>query len=446
MRTYVKFTYICAVLSTLFFVSCGNKEKKTSENTIIKVVVPGSGSRIFPRWFEMVAERYKVDHPNIDVVVEEVVSTQGDYFTKLALMLQADKGIDVVFEDSFMVKADAAAGYLSPLNVEGWADWDAQYTEPFQKAGMWRGDVYYIPVTTDVRGLFYNMQLFKKLGLPEEWNPRSWDDILDTARTIKARASEDVVPFYLHSTKASEEGTTMQGLQMLLYGTEDAMYENEKWVVTSQGLLDSLSFYNTVYREELGAPISLIFNPSGASELFDNMVPKDKVAIILDGIWIPNGWRKWERNWRDVMKFIPMPTQHGQAPGFTSMSGGWGLSMSSLSQHKDLTMDFIMFASQKENVLELAFLSNDMLARMDVANDEEYLKIGVLSTASSFLPFTHFRPINEEYPAVSMEARIAVEAVAVGELSPEDAMKEYAKNVRRTVGDDKVVEKYSGRN
>ncbi len=289
MRTYVKFVWACVIVSVLVLGSCGNSKKEKSDNTTIKVVVPGSGSRIFPRWFEMVAERYKVEKPSIDVVVEEVVATQGDYFTKLALMLQADEAIDVVFEDSFMVKADAAAGYLSPLEIEDWADWNEKYTEAFRKAGMWEGKIYYIPVTTDVRGLFYNVQLFKKLGLPEEWSPRSWDDILNTARTIKEKTPDDIVPFYLHSTKASEEGTTMQGLQMLLYGTEDTMYENGKWVVRSQGLLDSLAFYNTVYREELGPPISLIFNPSGASELFDTMVPVDKVAIIF-GRYVDSQW------------------------------------------------------------------------------------------------------------------------------------------------------------
>ena len=53
---------------------------------------------------------------------------------------------------------------------------------------------------------------------PTDWQPKTWNDVLTAARTIKAKVP-GVTPLNVYSGKGAGEGATMQGFEMLLYGT-----------------------------------------------------------------------------------------------------------------------------------------------------------------------------------------------------------------------------------
>ena len=59
---------------------------------------------------------------------------------------------------------------------------------------------------------------FEQAGLPEDWQPTSWEELLDAARAIKENVP-DVVPLNIFAGNASGEATTLQGYLMLLLGT-----------------------------------------------------------------------------------------------------------------------------------------------------------------------------------------------------------------------------------
>lgn len=87
------------------------------------------------------------------------------------------------------------------------------------------GKVYGVPYNTDSRGLWYNKEIFKRAGLPEDWRPKNWDEVLDAARTIKEK-EPDVVPIWMNMGKATGEATSMQTYEMLLYGTGERLYDD----------------------------------------------------------------------------------------------------------------------------------------------------------------------------------------------------------------------------
>src|SRR5207249_8265894 len=73
-------------------------------------------------------------------------------------------------------------------------------------------------------------------------------DILSAARTIKAKVP-GVIPLNLYSGIPMDEASSMQGFEMLLYGTKDPLYNysTQKWVASSHGFLDALNFVKQVY-------------------------------------------------------------------------------------------------------------------------------------------------------------------------------------------------------
>lgn len=397
------------------------------------------------KWLTGVKEEFEQANPGVKVELQPIEGAQ--YATKIPLLMMDGKTApEVLAEDSFMINADSEAGYLEPLAVDSWEDW-GNFNEGIKAAVTAQDNkVYGVPFSTDVRGLYYNKELFKQAGLPVPWEPKSWEDVLSASRTIKDKLP-DIIPFWMNSGKAGQEATTMQTLEMLLYGTDDTLYEDGKWVTESPGMLSSLQFINDIYTGGMGPKMSQVLTAQAGQVLETDLMPNQKVAIALNGNWLTGSWsesggKPWPEA-LDVYGFVKMPTQNGQEPGFTSMSGGWTLSVGANSTEKELGFEFIKMATNKQHNKEFAMLDGALTPRTDVAADEEYTnQPGTLyGVAAEFITYTHVRPTNADYPGVSTQIQEMVEKVASGTLSPEAAMKEYAKNVERTVGADKVTTK-----
>lgn len=403
----------------------------------------------FYKWLKGVADSY----PNKDVEIKPtpIQASEGDYFAKIALALKSkDTAPDIVTEDTFILNSDASAGYLEPLDekLKGWEDWTNGGFIEAMKKGVTASDgkVYGVPYNTDSRGLWYNKELFKQAGLPEDWQPKSWDDVLNAARTIKEKSAKDVVPIWMNMGKATGEATSMQTYEMLLFGTGDRLYEDAtgKWTIKSQGILDALGFIETVNKEKLGPPLSKVLNGQAGNSSSREYLPKGKLAISLDGSWITGNYHEggaapWPE-YKDVLGFAPMPTSKGQAPGSITLAGGWALSIPSNAQHKDEAFDFIKYALNKENTQSLVISNGNITVRADVAKDPGYTKMPFNEIATEYLKNAEFRPAQDKYPEVSTQIQTMVESVATG-TSPAEAMKNYAQSVTRIVGEDHVIEK-----
>jgi multiple sugar transport system substrate-binding protein len=348
---------------------------------------------------------YEAAHQGKTVKLVPIEAEQDQYFTKLALMNRsASTAPDVIYEDSFQVRSDAAAGYLAPIDEQlaKWSDW-SQFDDTAKQAGLGDdGKTYGVSMGTDTRALYYSKKLFAQAGLPTEWQPKTWDDVLNAARTIKAKVP-GVTPFNIYAGKSTGEGTSMQGFEMLLYGTDSTLYDtsSKKWVTGSKGFKDSLNFYKTVYGEKLGPSLDLALDATVGSRVSTELLPQGKLAIALDGSWLPgqwitgdNAWPEWEK----TIGYAPMPTQNGQQPGATSMSGGWLLSVGANAPDKQAAVDFIGVALNRENTL-----------KYDTENSQ-----------------------------ISGNIQVAVESVATGAASPEAAAQTYDQGLVGIVGQDKT--------
>lgn len=428
----------------------GDKETTAKKTITITYRDDGTGEKgTLYKWIIDVASRY----PNKDVEIKPtpIQASEGDYFAKIALALKSkDTAPDIVTEDTFMLNSDASAGYLEALDerLKGWEDWtDGSFIEAMKK-GVTASDgkVYGVPYNTDSRGLWYNKEIFKKVGLPEDWQPKNWDEVLDAARTVKANAESDVVPIWMNLGKATGEATSMQTYEMLLYGTGERLFDDNsmKWITTSEGINDALTFIETITEEKLGPPLSKVLNGQAGNTATREYLPKGKLAISLDGSWITGnyldgGAAPWPE-YKDVLGFAPMPTSKGQAPGSITLAGGWALSIPANAQHKDEAWNFIKFALNKENTQKLVISSGNITVRADVAKDPEYTITPFKEIATQYLQNAEFRPAQDKYPEVSTQIQTMVEAVATG-TKPEDAAKKYAQDVTRIVGQDNIVEK-----
>lgn len=395
-------------------------------------------------------EEYEAANPGSTIELQPIQGEENDYATKLALMQRSpDTAPDVFYEDSFRVRPDAEAGYLLALDehLEGWEDWDSAFIESAKQAGLGSdGKTYAVPMGTDTRALWYNTEVFEQAGLPVPWEPKTWDDILAAAEAVQT-AVPDAIPFNIYSGTGMGEASSMQGFEMLLYGTEDTLYDTDegKWIVGSQGFKDSLQFVSDVYVGGLGPEVATALDSNYYQQLNGEGYPTNKVGASIDGSWIAGNWlaegpTPWPE-WSEVMAVTPMPTQNGQAPGATSMSGGWTLAVGADTDNPDLAFDFITTALNKDNSLFYNVNASQVPVRSDVAADPAFTESSPVSSFfSDQVEVTHYRPTTSDYAEISGNIQQAMEAVMTGEQSVDDAAAAYDKAVKGLVGDDNVVQ------
>jgi multiple sugar transport system substrate-binding protein len=391
---------------------------------------------------------YEAANPGSKVEIVPVVASENDYYTKIQLMMRSpNTAPDLVYEDTFLINSDITAGYLRPLDdyIKGWSDW-SQFQETAKGAAKGQdGKVYGVPDGTDTRALWYNKQMFAKAGLPADWQPKTWDDVLTAARAIKSKVP-GVIPLNVYAGKPMGEASAMQGLEMLLYGTKDTLYNfnQNKWVVGSQGFKDSLGFIKTIFTEGLAPQPKQSLDPNWGNKVGSDLLPNSKLAIALDGSWLYNNWQKtgakpWPQ-WTEVLGQTAMPTQTGEGKGKVSLSGGWTWAIPAKSKSPDAAWSFIKTLQTQKNATKYATDGAQIAVRKDVASDAGY-KSSAKSTQffTDLVAVTVYRPALPEYPKVSNEIITAMEAVMTGQSSPDDAAKNYDQAVESIVGKDKTT-------
>ncbi|MBC9711426.1 extracellular solute-binding protein [Streptomyces sp. TRM66268-LWL] len=382
-----------------------------------------------------IKKQFEKENPGKKVELIPINAPDAEYYTKVQQMLRSAKTApDLVYEDTFLINSDITSGYLTPLDpyLEKWKDWP-QFIETAQAAAKAEnGKTYGVPDGTDTRGLWYSKALFKKAGLPENWQPKNWDEILDAARTIKEKVP-GVIPLNVYTGKPGGEQSTMQGFEMLLYGTgEDPLYDpaQKKWVQGGQGFKDALAFVETVYKEKLGPSVEDALDPNIGTRVRGELLPEEKLAINLDGSWLPQDWlegsgHEWP-TWSEELGLAYMPTQHGQAPGKVSMSGGWTWAIPDKAANKDLAFEFIKAMQTKENAQRWYIANSGIAVRKDVAGDPEYVKAQPgIKFFTDLVEFTHYRPAYPAYPQVSVAIQEAMESVTTGDASVDEAASAY---------------------
>ncbi|UQA93022.1 ABC transporter substrate-binding protein [Streptomyces halobius] len=426
-----------AVLAAGTLTACGGGPG-SDRNTVKVAFIKDTNSKVTVRddYIELVARRFEKANPGKKVKLVPIQASENDYYTKIQQMMRSPKTApDVVYEDTFLISSDIEAGLLRPLDpyIEKWDDW-GQFEATAKGAAKGQdGKTYGVPDGTDTRGLWFNKKIFKRAGLATDWRPRTWDEVLDTARTIK-RKVPGVIPLNVFTGKGAGEAAVMQGFEMLLYGTgKNQLYDpdTKKWVTGSKGFKDSLRFIDTVYKEKLGPDLSDALSPNIQPLVATELLPEEKLAIDLDGSWLGQQWQKtgggrpWPE-WSTTLGQAPFPTQHGAPPGKVSLAGGWTWSVPRKAQHPELAWKLIETLQTKQNALEWCVRGAHIAVRKDVADDPRYLtSVPGIGFFTSLVKISRYRPALPAYPKVASAIGEAMEAVTADDSSPEQAAKDY---------------------
>ncbi|MFC9062080.1 extracellular solute-binding protein [Streptomyces sp. NPDC057074] len=456
MRPSFRFTalFTLTALTSTALAACGSGSGSDPDTVKVSFKQSTDNSiKVMDTYLADIKKQFEKANPGKKVELVPIKAPDSEYYTKLQQMLRSPKTApDLVYEDTFLINSDITSGYLKPLDpyLEKWKDWD-QFIDTAKAATAGEdGKTYGVPDGTDTRGLWFSKDVFAKAGLPADWQPKTWAEVLDAARAIKEKVP-GVTPINVYTGKPAGEAATMQGFEMLLYGTNDGstdpLYDKDgkKWITAGKGFEDSLAFVESVYKEKLGPEVSDALDPNFGTAVRGELLPQGKLGIALDGSWLPQDWlegsgHEWPE-WSKELGLAAMPTQNGQAPGKVSMSGGWAWSIPAKAANPDLAFEFVKTMQTKANAQKWYIANSGIAVREDVANDPAYTAAQPgIKFFTDLVESTHYRPAYPAYPKVSVAIQEAMEGVTTGDLSVEEAARGYDEALKEAT-DNQVVSK-----
>jgi multiple sugar transport system substrate-binding protein len=436
-------------MSTALFAAGTNEVQKTGvvKNTVLQICLTDDREE----WINGVIEAYRKIRP--DVTVEKIILSGGsaDRQAKMTMMMQSPQTCpDIMNEDQFKINADSSAGYLTPLDdmVAKWSEWDQFYGNVQEMGRAVNGSIYGIPLTVDVLGLWYDKQLLADAGVTVPFEPKTWQDVLNAAKKIKALNRADVIPYFITTAKTFPERASMRLFQPLYNGTGHSIYNAQlgKWTINKKAFLDVANYVNTICNiEKLAPPLDLGVQNQVESIIQQDLMKNHKVGIWLSGNWMCRNWAEGKTYaWptvREEVGFAKIPTQFGQDPKFTSMSGGWTLAIPMNAKNKTEAWEFIKFASTQDNLLDMSLKTSELTVRKDVAERAEYKNPNRLyvAEASEMLNYTKFRPSLDVYPQVSLLMTEAMESIGLNVASPEKVFDTFIKSLTAIVGKENLI-------
>ena len=430
--------------------SARNADAKEFTLTIAANAIKGGKNATGAEWIEnwvipKFIEAQKAKGRTAKVEFQASGAGDEDYKSKVSLDLKAGSGADLYVIDGIWVGEFADAGYIKPLDdVTGGkaSDWDGwkQIPEAVQGNMSYKGKRYGVPTGTDGRVIYFNKKLFAQAGLPADWQPKSWDEIVNAGQTIKSKLP-GVTPIQLNAGTAMGEATTMQGILPLLVGAGQQIWADGKWQGNTAAVRDALTLYQKVYGGGLGDPV-LQQDAKGRDKSFQAFAA-GKIAILLEGDYF---WRSVVEPTKGIAKMADRDQAVGYAmipairakagirgQDYVSMSGGSGRVLNPASKYPQQAWELLQFMNSKEGTI--AELGGTLRISQRVDVNAELLKGDPLLTliAEKVLPITAYRPGFAEYPRISQALQQATLDVATGK-SPAEAAATYQKALESIVG------------
>jgi len=364
-------------------------------------------------------EEFESLYPQIDIVYRWVPFKE---LVPTILRLAAVKKLpEVVFADNPDIPYLAKSGIFMDITsfVEKWGEWE-EFNEGSRLATTLNGRIYAIHFWTNNVALWYNKEYFSRAGVTEP--PKTWEDLLEACRKIKERV-EGVFPIAF-SAIDSEEGTWQ--FEPFLWSNGGSLLELDQ-----PEAIEALELWTTLVKEGYAPSDVMNWTQGDAAHQFT----AKKVAMVLQGNWDITRIRK-TADFEYGVTYIPVPSKDMKLPIVPLGGECFGISSNCPSEKIDEAWEFVKYWGEEEPMAKYCIRCTAVPTRKLPKNLEEKVLMSAselqvfIQQAKTALP----RPLmggHEKYTEVSAITRTYMQRALSGVMTPEDAFKKAAKEIRQ---------------
>jgi len=177
MKKIIVALFCCLLVLPMLF-AAGTQEGAAQELVINSYMSDEAPKKVFA---ELVAE-FEAQNPTIKVTVNTTAHEQ--FKTLLPSWLTSKQAPDVVtWFAGYRMQSFAERGLLEPINdVFPGGSFEAEFPASFRGASSYKGDIYFMPQSWYWWAVYYNKQVFDRLGLKI---PTNWAEFLQVCEVLK---------------------------------------------------------------------------------------------------------------------------------------------------------------------------------------------------------------------------------------------------------------------
>lgn len=319
-----------------------------------------------PQVWDQAVVDFERQNPGVKIVREIGPNSSTQFHDLLTQKLKnRDTKLDVFFMDVVWPGEFASAGWALPLDRYFTATEQNKFLEAPILANHYQRQVFGVPLFIDAGLLYYRKDLLTKYALPA---PRTWPELVATAKTILARERDpDLVGF--SGQFKQYEGLVCNMMEYIL-GNGGALWDEARLVsaLDQPRALEAVRFVRNRIIGEISRRGILTYEEP------------ESLALFTQGRAI------FHRNWPYAWKIATDPETSRIAgrvgmmplPGFpgeqgVAALGGWQLGISRFSTQPELAWRFVEFMTSAEVQKRIALATGRAPTRKALYDDHALL-------------------------------------------------------------------------
>ena len=387
----------------------------TQQPVVIKTLVRADEAQ----QLQPLVNKFNQQHSDIRFEVVEAPSDSNqveDLYTSSFLL--GNSPYDIVYMDIVWTPKFAAAGWLRELSDRLSAEEAQQYLEGDIAGGMYQDKLYRIPFRSDAGMLYYRQDWLQEAGYEP---PETFQELVEISQNLQQQGLADWGFVW--------QGKQYEGLAAMF--VEILQGSGGFWVDpdTLEVGLDRREAIAAV--EFLRETIAKDVSPPGVTTYAE-----EETRLLFQ-----NGRAVFLRNWPYVYslaadseiagKFAIKPMVHAVGNNSGATLGGWGLGISTSSQHPDAAWQVIEFLSSEESQREFILDTGFVPSRIALFNDPEIVaKYSYYPQLLEVVRSSALRPPIAQYAQASDILQRYLSGAIAGNMTAEQAMQAAANETR----------------
>lgn len=356
-------------------------------------------------WYYWETEKHQ---QTLDTVIKDYNASQeavevsakyipfADFKKQLSIGASASELPDLVIIDSPDHASYAAMGIFADITdkVKDWDGIDQYYDGPMNSCKL-DDKLYGLPFGSNCLALFYNEDMLKDANCEP---PTTWDELKDVAK----KTTKGNVTGFAMCCLQNEEGTFNFAPWLWSTGATSYDVNNDKGVKALTLVKDLV---------DAGSMSKEVINWTQGDVM--NQFISGNIAMMVNGPWQVPTMREQAADLKWNVTLLPKDSE------YASVLGGENFGVID-GDNVDSALDFLKFATSKEQVSSYIDEFGYIAARKDVA-DGQFTDDAIMKKFTEEMQFAQPRGPHAQWPEISNALSLAVNESITGASSPADA-------------------------